>query len=41
MMRAEGFKWDSDERAGVEQIYLRTIVDVGEIGSKREERSGF
>lgn len=32
MMRAEGFKWDSDERAGVEQIYLRTIVDVGEIG---------
>ena len=32
MMRAEGFKWDSDERTGVEQIYLRTIVDVGEIG---------
>lgn len=32
MMRAEGFKWDCDERAVVEQMYLRTIADVGEIG---------
>lgn len=32
MMRAESFKWDHDERAVVEQMYLRTIADVGELG---------
>ena len=32
MMRAEGFRWDNDQRDGVEGTYLRTTGDVGKIG---------